>query len=308
MSSEQSLDPRIAAYLAEGPEQLALEQRDAIGLATSAVAQRRGLALPWGDTAPRRLLALAAAVVALAVATAVIAPRPEMPIVGGPQPTTLLPTPGALDEPYPAPLREEPPAGAPDVPTELKDAGDPSVSDDGTWRYVDGSGDGRPLSDALVDLVSVEVNQAGAAQPDSTWVRVVFETASGLSRPVPDPAVEWIAYGVVFDNDSDGRPDMRFGMDTMEGDGIRAWATDLHAGTTEGRLGWYPDSPRWTTEPPLGAGIDRPNHGFVTLYDELGSPAGRFYVWSAVIRNRQIVSMDFAPDAGWIDGRQDEGE
>ena len=38
--------------------------------------------------------------------------------------------------------------------------------------------------------------------------------------PVVDPAEQWIAYGVVIDDDRDGVPDWRYGIDNMPADAV----------------------------------------------------------------------------------------
>ena len=55
--------------------------------------------------------------------------------------------------------------------------------------------------------------------------------------PEVDPTEQWIAYGLVVDDDGDGIADRRFGMDNIPGPAEdlphRAWITDLHTGRTE---------------------------------------------------------------------------
>ena len=65
---------------------------------------------------------------------------------------------------------------------------------------------------------------------------VILELASN-QPPLVDPTEQWIAYGVVFDDDRDGVPDRRYGMDNMPVDAKggrphRVWVTDLHSGRT----------------------------------------------------------------------------
>ncbi len=305
MNDEQRYDATLAAYLAEGPRELPLEQRDAIGRGTADLAQRRGWVLPWEGALPR--LAIAVAAVVIAAATVLILPRLQGPSVGDQQPTTLRWTPDGADDPFPAPLRTEPVGGAPVVPAERFEPGPDDPND--RWRHLDPPGDGVPGRVPLVDLIAVGFNHTDCWFSGSMCVR--FETASGVSKPLADPLTEWIAYGVVFDNDADGQPDVRFGIDNMPGEILRAWSTDLRAGTTEvviGSLGQYPDhNPLWETEFPY-AQDPQLNRGYAYLNPRLSRPEGRFYVWSAVIKNGEIVSMDFAPNAGWLDGRSDEAE
>ena len=57
--------------------------------------------------------------------------------------------------------------------------------------------------------------------------------------PDVDPSKAWIAYGVVVDDDRDGVPDWRYGIDNLprtagdENGHHREWRTDLHTGRTE---------------------------------------------------------------------------
>ena len=136
-----------------------------------------------------------------------------------------------------------------------------------------------------------------------------FETRTGVSRPIVDPRDTWIAYGVVFDNDGDGQPDVRWGIDNTPDDSLRAWSTDLRTGITRvvrGSRTTFPDHGRlWEAEFPFESNGDRSRRGYASLHPDLSGPDGRFYVWSAVIRDGRIVATDFAPDAGWIDGRPD---
>ena len=62
-----------------------------------------------------------------------------------------------------------------------------------------------------------------------------------------DPTELWVAYGVVLDDDRDGVPDWRYGIDNLPdptgeevangGAPHRAWRTDLHTGRTERLVG-----------------------------------------------------------------------
>ena len=66
-----------------------------------------------------------------------------------------------------------------------------------------------------------------------------------VSNPPPwscdSPAEQWIAYGVVTDDDRDGVPDWRYGIDNMPADAVdegtprRGWRTNLHTGQDGGR-------------------------------------------------------------------------
>ncbi len=299
MSTDQEFDGQVRAYLGEGPRQLSVAQRDAIALATEDVAQQRGI-LPslWPSRRLVQVTVALAVAVAIALAAALIVPRLDLPRIGGPNPAMLLWTADGRADPYPAPLRTEPLQVPPDL----------------AGPYTDPIGDVEAGAPAYADLVSVQYGVSGCWWPGSVCIR--YETAGAISRPLVHPLVEWIAYGVVFDNDGDGRPDMRFGIDNMPEDSLRAWATDLDAGTTTvvgPRV--YPDhGPLWEVDYPFtkpGADPDPLVNGrraYVFLHPDLTTPDGRFYVWSAVIRDGQIVAMDFMPDVGWLDARPDDAE
>ena len=61
--------------------------------------------------------------------------------------------------------------------------------------------------------------------------------------PDVDPSKAWIAFGVVVDDDRDGAPDWRYGIDNLprtagdEHGHHREWRTDLHTGRTESAAG-----------------------------------------------------------------------
>ena len=62
------------------------------------------------------------------------------------------------------------------------------------------------------------------------------------SPPNVDPTEQWIAYGLIVDDDGDGVGDRRFGIDNvpMTAGGereYRTWITDLHSGRTESAIG-----------------------------------------------------------------------
>jgi hypothetical protein len=57
-----------------------------------------------------------------------------------------------------------------------------------------------------------------------------------------DPSEQWIAYGLVADDDGDGVADRRLGIDNIPVPATgeqqhRAWITDLHTGRTEYKVG-----------------------------------------------------------------------
>ena len=142
-----------------------------------------------------------------------------------------------------------------------------------------------------------------------TYTRVVIDLESNVPPLVP-PTEQWIAYGVVVDDDRDGIPDRRFGIDnipaTAPGKGQhRAWITDLHTGRTEAAVGpgygavgdtyfdtFYPGE--WKgLGARLGFGGDLTGGG----RHGLTSP---YYAWASVIVHGRVVATDYAPDTGWL--------
>jgi len=143
------------------------------------------------------------------------------------------------------------------------------------------------------------------------------------SQPVVAPADAWIAYGVVIDDDRDGVPDWRYGIDNTPVDRAytgphnRVWRTDLHTGQTDagpeliapdpppllGRRAWAMRGPR-TEYPMVGSdagflfgGGSESTTGSAAWGFELDMP---FYAWASVIVSGRIVATDYAPDTGWL--------
>lgn len=126
-----------------------------------------------------------------------------------------------------------------------------------------------------------------------------------------DPTEQWIAYGVVVDDDGDGVPDRRFGMDNIpfvaagEDQGRRQWMTDLHTGRTVVAAAASSDSLGGTffsTYYPPGYRTDADFYfgGGVTGGGTIGSTLERFYVWASVIQDGRVVATDYVPDVGWL--------
>jgi hypothetical protein len=210
-----------------------------------------------------------------------LGPRPSGP--AGP----LLWTQTSLKEDWPAPVRSEPAGGAIVVP--LQENADEVIPD--------------PLGDtgsAAHPWVDIRELQGGGA-------RIIINL--GSLPPLVAPIEQWIAYGVVVDDDRDGIPDRRFGIDNIPGTAPgtgehRAWITDLHTGRTVvgdagnyGAVGetrfdtWYPGE--W----------DGARLGFGGSYAGGGGHPGLvapFYVWASVIENGRVMATDYAPDVGWL--------
>ena len=135
-----------------------------------------------------------------------------------------------------------------------------------------------------------------------------------------DPAEQWIAYGIVTDEDGDGVADWRYGIDNMPADAVekglprRGWRTNLHTAETEagpyqgdppwGRLGGgfqggtSTDSADWEPDAEFGfnGSVDT-TQGVQHWGFELDMP---FYTWASVIVNGRVVATDYAPDSGWL--------
>ena len=136
-----------------------------------------------------------------------------------------------------------------------------------------------------------------------------------------DPSEQRIAYGVVTDEDGDGVPDWRYGIDNVPADAaepwrgpIRGWRTNLHTGQTVagtyqgdppwGRLGGGfqaglpTDSADWEPDAEFRfVGAIETTQGSQEWGFELDMP---FYTWASVIVNGRVVATDYAPDSGWL--------
>ena len=227
--------------------------------------------------------------------TPTVRPTPiDCGVPSGPSEPTgpLTWTEGSLKEDWPAPVRPEPTGGAPVLPW-------PGTVEGGGHQYTDLSGDTGSDCFPWVDIR--EVGSPGYWNLDSN------------QPPVVHPTEQWIAYGAVFDVDSDGVPDWRYGMDNMPVDGKgerphRVWVTDLHSGRTEAAAGppygpvvgdsFYPNGGDWGVR--IGIfGPGRPGQ-LPTSVEELATDV-HFYAWASVIRDGRVVATDYAPDAGWLD-------
>ena len=99
-------------------------------------------------------------------------------------------TPESLKEDWPAPVRPEPAGGGSVQPMPL--------------TYLDPTGDNGSDAFPCVDIRGV------MADTSEVHLKLVSN-----QPPVVDPAEQWIAYGVVTDDDRDGVPDWRYGIDNM---------------------------------------------------------------------------------------------
>jgi hypothetical protein len=233
---------------------------------------------------------------------AAVAPSPEAsgsPITA-PTPTAppIVWTQASLKQDWPAPVRPEPSGGAsvgPMPPT-----------------YIDPAGDTGPDAVSYVDIRDVTASTESLS----------FQLTS--KPPKVDPSKTWIAFGLVIDEDGDGVPDWRYGIDNvpsaMAMDAHRAWRTNLHTGVTE--FDPDPEPNGWGVhgDPLFPVGAAQFGTGYPSasatgprfLFSAHGDVAGGgtykagakqdkpFYVWASTIVDGQIVATDYAPDTGWL--------
>ncbi len=230
-----------------------------------------------------------------------LGPRPSGP--AGP----LAWTPASLKEDWPAPVRPEPAGGA-SVITVEEEADRCILPADYPHCH-------QVIPDPLDDTGSAAHPWVDIRELQGGGVRIIIEL--GALPPFVAPTEQWIAYGVVVDDDRDGIPDRRFGIDNIPGTAPggyahRAWITDLHTGRTMvadagtyGAVGetrfdtFFPGSAPYTA---TGAMLTF-GSGQNTRGDTTGSDPGLvdpFYVWASVIENGRVVATDYAPDVGWL--------
>jgi hypothetical protein len=213
-------------------------------------------------------------------------------------------TKASLKEDWPAPVRPEPAGGGSVQPMPL--------------QYLDPVGDNESTTFPCVDIQWVladtsEVQLKLVSKPPP-WSCPESRECSGV-----DPAEQWIAYGVVTDEDRDGVPDWRYGVDNMpagaaeKGPPIRGWRTNLHTGQTDGSPEHWEDV--WLNGGGFNAGLPPDGEDFEPdaifrfggKFDttqgmqawgfELDMP---FYTWASVIVDGRVVATDYAPDSGWL--------
>ena len=216
-----------------------------------------------------------------------VRPRPSGP--AGP----LAWSEASLKEDWPAPVRSEPAGGATVVP--LVD------------RYEDPTGDTESDAFPWVDIHAVSTGRSGS-------VRV-----SVPRPPHVDPTEQWIAYGLVVDDDGDGVADRRIGIDNIPGPAAdwwrhRVWITDLHTGQTvsvvettdtdsvvgdtflDSNLPVCPaTSPECLKSANFGFGA-----GDIAGGGSFDGTPTLFYAWASVIVDGRVMATDYAPDAGWL--------
>jgi hypothetical protein len=195
-------------------------------------------------------------------------------------------TPESLRADWPAPVRPEAAGRGSVQPMPL--------------TYLDPSGDTGSDAFPCIDIHGVIVDGG----------EMHLKLDSG--QPVADPAVQWIAYGIVTDNDRDGVPDSRYGIDNTPAEACdlnRGWRTNLHTGQTDadcehgdpvswnggGFKGAYPSGSDAGFR--FGGSVETTTAGSGGWGFELDMP---FYAWASVIVNGRVVATDYAPDAGWL--------
>jgi hypothetical protein len=226
----------------------------------------------------------------------------------------------SLDEDWPAPVRAEPAGRANVVPILWTDDG-------ATGRYQDPTGDTE--SDALPWVDIHAVSFCHNHECPIVWVP---------GAPNVDPTEQWMAYGLVADDDGDGVADRRFGIDNIPGPVAdpgrhRAWITDLHTGQTESSVlnsqempmvgdtyfratfpAARPEEPEQPRMSPCSGGSSEPiwmrglsdalvglGGGDIAGGGSVGGPLPtRFYAWASVIVDGRVAATDYAPDAGWL--------
>jgi hypothetical protein len=208
-------------------------------------------------------------------------------------------TQASLTQDWPAPVRPEPAGGASVLPMPP--------------TYIDPSGDTGPDFLPCVDIRDLTV---GVICGHCGTFGMGFTLVSN-QPPDVDPSKVWIAYGVVLDDDRDGVPDWRYGIDNAprtagdEQGHHRAWRTNLHTGRTESAPGsedgMIGDTFFGTSYPAGASGADArfrfsyniavAGKGMVSGGLELNMP---LYAWASVIVDGRVVATDYAPDAGWL--------
>jgi hypothetical protein len=200
-------------------------------------------------------------------------------------------TPERLNEDWPAPVRPEAAGGESVQPMPR--------------TFLDPRGDNGSTAHPCVDISWV------MADTSEVHLKLVANTLSSSmsaasNAPVVDPTEQWIAYGVVFDDDRDGVPDRRVGKENTPGTvagwngNNRVWITDLHTGRTVVQEGDY------VGEVYVGAyfhgrfsfGFDTTNGGGIKGTSLVNRP---LYLWASVIQDGRVVATDYAPDVGWLD-------
>jgi len=151
----------------------------------------------------------------------------------------------------------------------------------------------------------VDIEQVQVDTPSQTHWRLLLASAPPKANTL-DPASTVISYGLTFDTTGDCDADYVVGVsnEAPQAGDFRVWITDLATGDTTEQVG-----------PPYGFPIEF-SHPDERSPDDLGPPAmvftflgpsagginssTMFYAWASVEEDGQVVSWDYAPDAGWV--------
>jgi hypothetical protein len=219
-----------------------------------------------------------------------------------PTPTPIQWTQASLEEDWPGPVRTEPAGGGavqPIIAIRIPVDSESCCLVDEPGRLVDPSGDTESDVHPWVDIRELELRDQN----------LKINLVSKLPPDV-DFTEQWIAYGVVFDDDRDGVPDRRIGIDnsprTVAGHHeARDWITDLHNGRTVVSIGDVAGGTFMDNMLP-GERVDGAWFKFggeAAGGGTMGSSLVNrpLYAWASVIQDGRVVATDFAPDIGWLD-------
>jgi hypothetical protein len=215
-------------------------------------------------------------------------------------------TPESLNEDWPAPVRPEPAGSGSVQPMPLQYLDPVGDNGSGPFPCVD-------IQWVLADTSEVQLKLVSKPPP---WSCPESRVCVGV-----DPTEQRIAYGIVTDEDGDGVPDWRYGIDNTPA-GVaqagwpprRGWRTNLHTGQTEAgpdqgdppwarngggfQAGLPIDSADWEPDAEFRfVGAVETTQGMQGWGFELDMP---FYTWASVIVNGRVVATDYAPESGWL--------
>lgn len=171
-------------------------------------------------------------------------------------------------------------------------------------------GDGRMTWSEAPDAAPrwADVAQVSVIREFQNWHLELAADPPGRAALASEGRV--LAFGFVMDTTGDGKADYVVGIDTdAVAPAVHVWLTDLSTGVTRERFsGPYGDpfdfATSLETEDELVAG-DRPaggsffNVGFAPA-DLFELRTARFYAWSSLTEDGDVVAWDYAPDAGWL--------
>lgn len=115
-----------------------------------------------------------------------------------------------------------------------------------------------------------------------------------------------VEYGIVLDRDGDRVADCELGVRTTLGapSEFRSWRTRLATGSVHEQVGSRePYEPPFEFHDPLEQRKPVMEFIFGNPWPECHSASqGRyFYVWAATLEDGEVVDIDFAPDAAWLE-------